>query len=146
MYQLQHLKLLIEVQKKNEDTAIIIIDRPVPQKGPLSNVIFKQEISLTELKHDLRKLLPASLDGNVQEDLTRRLVETIGDHCSQFGRILPNDLMTYIAAHFLIIEALHVAQGLPLLSKQEKQQSFAVTYNFVLDILPHELRIGHSYM
>ncbi|RBL93338.1 hypothetical protein [Chitinophaga flava] len=145
-YQIQHLKILVEVPKKDETTAIIFIDRPLPSSGYLSEAIFKQEINIDELKSDLSQLLPKKLDDNVHEELTQLLVGLVGEHCGRFGRILPNDLMTYIAEQFLIIEAMHIASGFPLLTKKQKQTTFADTYNFILGILPPNLRVGHNYM
>ena len=129
------VKIELDLEK---ETNKVILDMSFLKEG------LKQTIITSELEEDLKILIPNEVgeDDIFEENLLyavmlEQLKKVIDIHIEKFGRLLQNDLVTYVIEVIIIMEA-YKTQVLEEDFEIEKKETFQSLFNFYYSQLPNE--------
>lgn len=135
------LEFPIRILRVDSHTINIPIPKAIPKNSFLSgSEEYRMNILETEFFEDLGHQIPPSLNGDLMDIAFESLFTVISHHIRRHGRLLPQDLDTYIAENILLFSGISTATNKGKLERKHAEDIFITFYNGIVQILPDGLK------
>jgi hypothetical protein len=96
----------------------------------LDELEFSHSITVAELKEDIASLMPKTLE-EPEKHIQSQFATTLKNHVKKYGRLLDDDLVTYIDETILVMKSIDKAIGREPFDENEAKRIFNALYSAV---------------